>query len=911
MSTSTPSPSYHDKTIDETFKALESQNSGLSEAEVGRRRQIFGYNEIITQNKRSRLKILLEQFNNIIVYVLLAAAVFSGVLGKFTNVIVIIVIIIVNGCIGFIQEIKAEKSLESLQNMAAPEATVLRDCGESQGCTQFRLKTQEIVPGDILFLEAGDKIPADARLFEIANLQIEEAILTGESLPVWKNTDPTPIDAPLGDRKDVVFSGTIVAAGRGKAVVYAIGMQTQMGKIAQLINQTEEAKSPLEKKVERLGKRLGIIALIASALTFLIGILRGFELLEMLLFASAVLVSSIPSGLPAIITITLAIGVSRMVKRNAIIRKLKAIDSLGAITSIVSDKTGTLTQNQMTVRKIYVDSQDIDVTGVGYTPTGKFLLNNVEVVPKDSSTLKTLLETAVLCNDCILREHEITENNYRWEIMGDPTEGSLVVVARKAHINKQEMERDNPRKAEIPFDSKNKFMITINAQGSTALINMKGAPEIVLSHCNQKLLQNKLETLREDEREKFQIQTDLYASKGFRVLGIARLKVNSADYSRLIQEFQQGKIKLVFLGLVGIIDPPRDEVKEAIRRAQEAGIKVFMATGDHKLTATAIGQEIGILSPGLQAMAGIELEKLSDSALDEAVKSNRVFARVSPEHKFRIVESLKRKKEIVAMTGDGANDAPALKTSDVGVAMGITGTDVTKDAASMILIDDNFASIVNAVEEGRVVNENIKKGIKFLLTTNMGEVITILLFLLLIGSHDLIFTPIMILWVNLVTDGTLTVAMASEPKEGDVMKRPPRDPNENLIDKSIIVNILITALLMAGGVLFIFNVYGVNASTIQKETLAFTALAVLQIFNAITSRSRRESIFKIGFRSNKAIMYGLIISFALQVLAVHLLFFNMILETTPLKLVDWLVIIGIGSIILIVDEIRKYILRHK
>ncbi|WP_457919006.1 cation-translocating P-type ATPase [Candidatus Lokiarchaeum ossiferum] len=903
----------HEMEINDTFKFLETKITGLPEQDIDILREKYGWNEIQTQDRRSRAKMFSEQFLNPITYVLLAAGILSLLVGKLTNFIVIVAIVLINGIIGFIQEVKAENALDSLKSMTAPEATILRDCGNVLHCTQYRIKAREIVPGDIIYLEAGDKIPADARLFEVANLQVDEALLTGESLPVRKITTPVLSGASVADRKNLVFSGTTVVSGRGKAIVYAIGMKTQVGKIAELINQTKEMKSPLEKRVSSLSKKLGVIAFFASALTFILGIIRGFDILDMLIFASATLVSSIPSGLPATITITLAIGVSRMVKRNAIIRKLNAIDSLGAVTTIVSDKTGTLTQNQMTVKHIFVDNTDIEVGGVGYIPIGDFTVDGEIISITQHSTLPLILQNMALSNDAILRQHELENDEFVWEIVGDPTEGALLVAALKAQFNKLELMGEYPRIDEIPFESANKYMLTIHKNDANSLLIVKGAPEVIMQVSKSITVDGQKIAFDDKLKDQIEQKAEYYASEGYRVLGIAYHEESNSNITTddLKAKFESRELEMIFMGLIAIIDPPREEVKEAILRAHNAGIKVIMATGDHKLTASSIGKDIGILTTEFTAMDGKEIDSTSESEFIEKLDTNRVFARVSPEHKYRIVNGLKSKGEIVAMTGDGANDAPALKTADVGVAMGITGTDVTKDAASMILTDDNFASIVNAVEEGRVVYENIKKGVKFLLTTNMGEVITILVSMLLINSEALIFTPIMILWVNLVTDGSLTVALAAEPRENDVMLRPPKKPEDSLIDRSIIANILLVASVMAAGVIFIFNVYSKDDSIVRKETLSFTVLAVLQIFNAIASRSNRESIFKIGFRNNRMILFGLIASFGLQILAVHLSFFNLILETTPLLFIDWVVILGIGSTILIVEEVRKYFLRRK
>ncbi len=916
---------FHNISEQDTLNQLGTSLDGLSEKEAKTRFSIYGPNELQVKKKQTRLILFFSQFKNAITYILLVATAISWIVGKLVNVAVILAVIGINGIIGFVQEIKADAALSALQNMSAPEADVIRNCNQATECIEMRLKASEIVPGDIILLEAGDKVPADARLLEVVNLEVDESMLTGESLPVRKQMGIFPATASLADRRNIVYAGTLITSGRGRAVVYSTGMRTEMGKIAHLIDETEDPTTLLQKRMDDLIRKLGLIAILMSVITFLIGIARGFEFVEMLLFGIATLVSSIPSGLPAAITITLAVGVQRMARRKAIIRKLAAIDSLGGVTTIVTDKTGTLTTNQMTARKVLVDHSILEITGIGYKPEGIF---HPQENPQDAITttasgqdLHSLLVTAILCNNSHLVVHEVNPGVFRWEITGDPTEGALVVAGAKLHLQKETLRKRFPRVDEIPFESKTKYMGTFNATGTSTpvpqdivTLHLKGAPEVILNFAESIATGGKSIPLNPIEKGQVLEASNIFAGQGLRVLGFASMPLSASNISQVKTHLTDGRKSLpglVFLGLVGMIDPPRDEVKRAIQLCKNAGIHVIMATGDHKLTAKAIGEEIGIVTPGSNLLEGVEVDSITDEQLDVQIKSTSAFVRVSPIHKFRVVNSLRRHQEIVAMTGDGANDAPALKAADVGIAMGITGTDVTKETAKMVLVDDNFASIVNAVEEGRVVADNIKKGVKFLITTNVGEILTILLSILFLTVHAPLFTALTILWVNLVTDGTLTVAIAFESKEADVMLQPPKSPSEKVLSKDLLVGVLFTAVYMAASVFIISQLHGETSSIVEKQTLAFTTLSLAQITNAVNCRSRSQSIFKLGFRSNRTFLLGMILALVLQVLAVQTPFMNLILGTTPLNIVDWVVIGASALFLLMTEELRKHILRKR
>jgi Ca2+-transporting ATPase len=898
---------WHASKIEEAFKTLETSERGLTNAEAEKRLLKYGANELEEEKRISKFALLVNQLKNPLVGVLVAAALISFLVGKLVDTMVVAVVIVFNTTIGFFQEFKAEAALQALKSMAAPEAEVIRGCPERGTCLEMRVKAREIVPGDIILLAAGDKVPADARIFEVANLEIDESMLTGESTPVRKTIDTLDKDSPVADRTNMVFSGTIVTQGRGKAVVVAAGMKTEIGKIAKLIKETEKATTPIQRRTSDLGRKLGLFALLASGLVLAVSLLRGFDFYEVFLFALATAVSAIPEGLPAVMTITLAVGVNRMAKRNAIIRKLQAVDTLGSATAICTDKTGTLTTNQMTVQKIFVDNKMVKVTGAGYAPEGHFETedNPVDITKDEASSL--LLQIAALCNDARLRQHEI-KDGYRWEIYGDPTEGALVVAAQKAKLEKHELEEKFPRVDEIPFNPKERYMATFHKSSPKFLqVYVKGAPETVLEFCSEILEDGEAKRLTQRKKEEILKVGTQMASEALRVLAFAYRTIEEETPDNFKGKIRQKSAALVFVGLAGMIDPPRPEAKNAVQLCKRAGIKVVMATGDHKLTAEAIAKEIGILEPTSKVLTGEDLDSMNDDELDAVTEETSVFARVSPTHKFRIVESLRRKGHIVAMTGDGVNDAPALKAAEIGVSMGITGTDVTKETADMVLADDNFASIVNAVEEGRIVFENIRKVVKFLVTTNTGEILTILAALILLPNAPLIFTPVQILWVNLVTDGLLDVTLAMEPKEEDVMDQPPRKPTAKIINREIVMNTIYVGIFMMVGTLWIFTNEWNGGNLIRAQTLGFTTMAMFQVFNSLNCRSRTKSVFRLGFFANRYLFAAVIASISLQVLATFLPFFQVALGTTVLSTWDWLTIVLVSSSVFFADEVRKLV----
>lgn len=898
---------WHVNEIEEVFNKLETTRRGLTAAEAEQRLQKYGANELEEEKKSVKLTLLLGQLKSPLVGVLLAAALISLLVGKYIDMAVIIGVLAFNTAIGFFQEYKAENALQALKTMAAPEAEVLRDCLETGRCLEMRIKTREIVPGDIIDLEAGDKVPADGRIFEAMNLEIDESMLTGESTPVKKTVAPLKSDISVADRKNMAFSGAIVTRGRGKAVVVTTGMKTEIGKIAKLIKETKKSATPIQRQTLDLSRKLGLIALLASASILIISLLRGFEFFEAFLFVLAAAVSAIPEGLPVVITITLAIGVHRMSKRNAIIRKLQAVDTLGSATAICTDKTGTLTTNQMTTQKIFVNNKIVKVTGVGYSPEGHFEVENRQIDAANDESLGLLLQIGTLCNDARLRQHKL-EDASRWEILGDPTEGALVVAAAKAGYQKDELEEKAPRVDEIPFDPKERYMATFHNISTEEMgVYVKGAPETILEMCYEILEDCKPKRLTQQKKEDLLKASTQMASEALRVLALAYKKIETVELENVKIDIQHKRAKLVFVGLAGMIDPPRSEAKSAIQLCKKAGIKVIMATGDHKLTAESIAKEIDLVDTNSKVLEGTDLDALSDDALDAVINSSSVFARVSPTHKYRIVESLKRKGHVVAMTGDGVNDAPALKVADIGVAMGITGTAVTKEAADMVLTDDNFASILNAVEEGRVVFENIRKVVKYLISTNTGEIITILAALIFLPGLPLIFTPVQILWVNLVTDGLLDKFIAMEPKEKGVMNQPPRKPKEKIINRDMMLNIIYVGIFMAIGTLWIFTNGYLSGDLQRAQTLGFTTIALFQVFNGLNCRSRTTSLFKIGLTANKYLLAGMVTSVSLLVLATLLPPLQTALGTTQLSAWDWLTIVLVSSSVFVADEIRKFV----
>ena len=685
----------HDKKIDDIFRELKTNKEGLTDAEANERLKKYGYNEIKREKKISPIKILLQQFNNVLIYILIAAVIVSIFLNEKEDAIIIGIIVIVNAIIGFRIEYKAEKSIEALKKLASLKATVIRDGHEKD------IDSKLLVPGDIVKLETGDKIPADSRLIEIVELKTQEASLTGESSPVKKELKTLPAKTQLADRINMVFSSTIITSGKGKAIVTQTGMQSQIGTIAKLIEEAEAEPTPLQNKLAKLGRRLGAITFVIVLIVFISGILKGEPLLEFFIFSVALAVAAIPEGLPIVVTIGLSIGVQRMIKRNALIRKLPSVETLGSTTVICTDKTGTLTKNEMTVKKIYANGKIIDVSGSGYVKKGEFLINNKKINPKE---FQLLLRIGALNNDAAFDKKNV---------IGDPTEAALIVSAAKAGIDKDIVQDKFPRKDEIPFTSERKMMTTMHSINGENLAYVKGAPEVVLQKCNFIYENNKIKKLSEKRKNEILEINEQFANNALRVLGFAYKTV--MDKSRVEKN-------LIFVGLQGMMDPPRTEVKEAIKKCKLAGIKVVVITGDNEITAKAVAHAIGIEGKSIN---GRDLDKIKDKELEKYAEEISIYARVNPIHKNKIVAALKKLGHTVAMTGDGVNDAPALKKADIGISMGITGTDVAKEASDMILTDDNFASIVNAVEEGRGIYDNIKKFVEYLLSSNLGEVLTI------------------------------------------------------------------------------------------------------------------------------------------------------------------------------------------
>ncbi len=895
--------------IDEVFERLGTSRRGLSPAETKKRLQEYGQNELEEGGKTTRLEILIAQIKNPLIAVLAGAALISFLAGKQIDAAVIIAVIALNTALGFFKEFKAEEAISALMSHAAPEAEVLRAYPDKDASHRLRIKAREIVPGDIILVEAGGKVPADARIIEAMNLEVDESMLTGESVPSRKKTDALKGDLLSNIEMDnILFAGTIVTQGRGNAVVFSTGMATEMGKIARLISKTQKTTTPLKKRTMDLGRNLMLLAVLASSLTFIVGFLRGFELIDLFLFTVAMAVSAIPEGLPAAITITLAVGVSRMAKRHAIIRKLDAVETLGSVTAICTDKTGTLTTNQMTVQKILLVNRMVDVTGVGFKPEGDFEVEGIEVDAEKDGPLKTFLQIAALCNDSGLEVQDAEEGG-RWQVQGDPTEGALIVASAKAGLYKEELEQTFPRIDEISFNPNNRYMATFHRnENGDALLYLKGAPETVLAMCSGFVEDGEVKNLGQKEKQELLERSTEMAAGALRVLAMAS---RTLEFDEIAGFKKEGPSSLIFAGFSGMMDPPRPEAIDAVNLCKRAGIKVFMATGDHKITAEAIAREMGILEGASKVYSGSDLDEMTNKRLDEVIHEASVFARVSPEHKHRIVEALRRKGHVVAMTGDGINDAPALKASDIGIAMGITGSDVTKETADMILTDDNFQSIVNAVEEGRVIFENIRKVVKYLISTSAGEILTIVSSLVLLSLNALIFTPVQVLWVNLVTDGLLVVNLAMEPREEDVMDEPPRKPKEKIINREIVKNTLFVAAFMAVGTLFIFTREWNGGDILRAQTMGFTTMAMFQVFNAINCRSRIKSVFSLGLFSNKYLVVGIAASIILQFLVTEFSFFHIALGTVSLSAMDWVSIFAVSSTVFFAEEVRKAVKRKK
>lgn len=877
---------------EETLSSLDSVERGLSREEAERRLGVYGRNELEKYEGPSTLSIILAQINNPLVYVLLAATAISFAVHHAIDACVILGVVVLNTIIGFVQEHRAERAMEALRELAAPNATVRR------GGEQMVVPAVSLVPGDIIILATGDKAPADARIISLSNLKMEEAALTGESVPVDKKKEALAEDTSLAERENMVYASTIVTYGRGEAVVTATGSSTEVGKIAQEVANVEREPTPLQHKLAELGRTMAILALALAAVVFLVGIYRKIEFVEIFLFSIASAVASIPEGLPAVVTIVLAIGLQRMAAKNAIVRKLPAVETLGSATVICSDKTGTLTKNEMTVKAIWTCGGQFEVVGEGYELHGEITLNGTPIEISDYDQLRLLLEAGALCNDAELM-HEGAEH----KIIGDPTEAALVVAAEKAAISKEGLKSRLPRIEEIPFDSRYLYMATLHRGENENFVFVKGAPERIIELCTETMLCDGVKGF-DDELKKQTIEANhALAANGLRVLGIA-YKKEPADKSSIAHtDLESG---LVFLGLAGMIDPPRPEAIEAIKEAKRAGIRVIMATGDNIVTGRAIASQMGILREDGEAVDGKEFSAMSDEELAARVDKIDVFARVEPEHKLRLIDALRKRGHIVGMTGDGVNDAPALKKADIGISMGITGTDVAKEASEMVLADDNFASIVKAIAEGRVIFNNIKKVVTYLLSTNAGEQVIIIGTVLLGMPFPL--TTAQILWINLVTDSLPALALAADPSREDILAEPPRDPKASILSKGVLIRIIMVAVIMAIGTITLFHWENPDTNLDKARTMAFASMGIFQLINSFNMRSAKKSIFALGVFSNKYLIGAVAVCAALQVAAINTPFAQQIFKTVPLSLAEWGIVVAVSSSVLWIVEIRKLLM---
>ncbi|HAT4115756.1 calcium-transporting P-type ATPase, PMR1-type [Clostridium perfringens] len=863
---------WYKKSKNEILQELDvDEKNGLSSTEALRRLEKYGKNKLETKKKKTLFKQFLSQLKDVMIYILIIAAIISAFLGEISDALIILLVIIINAVIGVIQESKAEKALDALKELSTPKALVKRDGSLKE------ILSEDIVPGDIVIIDAGRYIPGDLRLIDTANLKIEESAFTGESVPSEKDASFLPDkEIPIGDQNNMAFMSTLATYGRGVGVVVGTGMNTEIGKIAKMIEQEENDETPLQKKLSELGKILGFLAVGICILIFIISFFQGRDLLEMFLTSISLAVAAIPEGLPAIVAIVLALGVQRMVKKNAIIRKLPAVETLGSVSIICSDKTGTLTQNKMTVTTVY--------TNDSYIKESEFNLNDNES--------KLLVDCMVLCNDATYSEKSQT---------GDPTEIALLESPFKLNILKEKLEKEFKRIDEIPFDSDRKLMTTVNlVDDKKARVFTKGALDSILSICNKISINGKLLDFTKEYKAKVLENSNIMSDKALRVLAFAYKDISKENI--VLDSLEKD---LVFIGMVGMIDPPRLEVKDSIKLCKSAGITPVMITGDHKNTAFAIANELGIAEDISQAITGHEIDKFKEEEFNEKIINYRVFARVSPEHKVKIVKAFKSHGNIVSMTGDGVNDAPSLKAADIGVAMGITGTDVSKGASDMILTDDNFSTIVSAVEEGRKIYLNIKKSIVFLLSCNLGEILTLFTAILLNWNSPL--QPIHILWVNLITDSFPALALGVDKTKEDVMNNPPRNPKESIFVKSDKIQLIINGVLIGGITLFAFKL-GERLypdSLIHAQTMAFVVLSVSQLFLSLSLRSNTKSAFSLGIFSNKYLVYSILLGIFLQVIIISISFIANIFKVTPLLLYDWIVVILVSLIPFAINEILK------
>ncbi|THI90290.1 MAG: cation-translocating P-type ATPase [Nitrospira sp. CG24A] len=883
---------------------------GLAGQEVERRQAEFGPNELPETPPPSLLKLFLSQFTSVIVWVLIGAAIISGLLEDWLDAAAILAIVLLNGLLGFVQEFRAERSLAALRKMSVATARVIRD-----GVLRS-IPARELVSGDVILLEAGDRIPADARLIYATNFQIQEASLTGESTPVQKAaTDLDKADVSLADRTNMAFMGTIAVSGKARALVVATALNTELGRIASMIHkesEAERAETPLQRRLEQFGYTLLWLALAVVAVVFALGYLRGEPLVTMFMTSVSLAVAAVPEGLPTVVTITLALGVTRMVKRHALIRKLPAVETLGSATVICTDKTGTLTKNEMTVTRLFAGDQAFEVTGEGYQPVGEIRetsqpLENLSPFTSHLSPLpsglRELLTAAVLCNGATLREEKGT-----WQVIGDPTEGALLVAAAKASLTIETLAKADDFLGEVPFDPERKMMTIVRRTLDGPVAYVKGAPDVLLRRCTHRLAADgTVEALTESIRAATLEANASFAHQALRVLAMAHRRLEREPDAYRADELEN---RLVFLGLAAMKDPLRLEAKAAVQACRGAGIRTVMITGDHKDTAAAIAGELYGTDSHVEALSGMELDRLSDDELVKTVEQVTVYARVSAEHKLRIIQAWKRRGGIVAMTGDGVNDAPAIKAADIGIAMGITGTDVTKEAADMVVTDDNFASIAAAVEEGRGVFDNIRKTVHFLLSCNLSEVL-VMLFAALLGL-PLPLLPIQILWMNLVTDGIPALALAVDPKAPDLMTRPPRRPEARLLDGGRLLAIggegLMLGLIALGA--FSYSLYGLHQELDQARTVAFTVLVVAQLVHVFNCRSERLSLFQLGVWTNRPLVWAFLLSLVVQVAVLTIPAAAPIFKIAPLPIEDWVLMGATGLLPFLLMELVKALRRR-
>ncbi|WP_119287852.1 cation-transporting P-type ATPase [Azohydromonas sediminis] len=889
---------WHARSADDTLRALQSRLHGLSVAEAKERLERYGPNRLAEVEPPGVLVRLLRQFDNLLLYVLMAAAVVTALMGHWVDTGVILAVVVLNAVIGFVQEGKAERALQAIRHLLSPHAVVLRD-GH-----QHDVDAAELVPGDVVLLASGDSLPADVRLLQARNLRVDEAALTGESVPVDKRVDPVAEDAAIGDRLCMGYAGTLVTQGQARAVVVATGNATEIGRIGKMLESVEQGTTPLLAKMAGFGRTLTFVILAAAAALFAFGLLvRGMPAVEVFMAAVGLAVAAIPEGLPAIMTITLAIGVQRMAQRHAVIRRLPAVETLGSVTVICSDKTGTLTRNEMTVQQVVCAGQTVDVEGAGYAPEGALKLDGAVLEPaalaERAPALAALVEVAALCNDASLHEAD-----GRWTLAGDPTEGALLTLAMKAGLNPAELKVERERPDVIPFESEHRFMATLHAADGGTVALVKGAPERVLAMCATELdAQGREQPL---DAARWHAEIEAQARAGRRVLALARRPFPAGKEDLDHPDVAQG---LTLLGLVGIIDPPREEAIEAVAQCTAAGIRVVMITGDHGVTASAIAAQLG-MGEGLQAVTGPELEAMDDATMREVVRTTRVFARASPEHKLRLVRALKANGEIVAMTGDGVNDAPALKQADVGVAMGMKGTEAAKQAGAVVLADDNFASIAHAVEEGRTVYDNLKKTVTFLLPINGGESMALLVAVL--AGVALPILPAQILWVNMVSSVALAMVLAFEPTEPDVMRRPPRAPDEPLLSRFLVWRIVFVSALFLGGIFGMHEwALAQGASVEAARTVAVNTLVCMEVFYLFSVRYLKAPSFTWqGVKGTPRVLAAVAGVFVLQLAFTYAPFMQTLFRTEALALATGAAIVAVGVALLVVLELEKTLLRR-